>query len=159
MAERRRRGAHAFQDAHAFLKAALQLREVLECVRFAPPLKRFGGLLAGVFNHIDDTNTNCVSEEIPRANPPLSKEERAVVNALTPADLAVIDGTVLANALPRWLKVARVVLWTEKALSERYPGLSYVYYARRLIELVDEGRLESQGNLKYMRFSEVRIPS
>ena len=77
---------------------------------------------------------------------------------LTDADLEVIDGAILANSSSRWLKVARVVAWTEKALTDRYPGLSYIFYAQRLIHLVEEGCLESQGNLEYMRFSEVRIP-
>jgi hypothetical protein len=74
------------------------------------------------------------------------------------ADLQVIDAAILANSSERWLKVARVMAATEKTLSERYPGLSYVFYAQRLIHLVEERRLESQGDLRYMRFSEVRIP-
>ena len=77
---------------------------------------------------------------------------------LSDADLQVIDATILANCSNRWLKVARVVVFTEKALSDRYPGLSYVFYAQRLTRLAKEGRLDSQGNLRYMRFSEVRIP-
>ena len=31
------------------------------------------------------------------------------------------------------------------------------YYAQRVALLVDSGKLESQGNLEYMRFSEVRL--
>lgn len=46
----------------------------------------------------------------------------------------------------------------ESALKNRYPGLCYIFYAQRLIHLVEEDRLESQGNLEHMRFSEVRIP-
>ena len=99
-----------------------------------------------------------MSEEIPIANPPLSTEEQSVVAKLTDADLQIIDAAIMANSSNRWLKVAMVVWQTEKALSDRYRGLSYIFYARRLIHLVDEGRLESQGNLEYMRFSEVRIP-
>jgi hypothetical protein len=100
-----------------------------------------------------------MSEEIPMANPPLSDEEQSVVAKLTDADLQAIDAEILANASPRWLKVARVVLWTEKALRDRYPGLSYIFYAQRLIRLAEKGRLDSQGNLEHMRFSEVRIPT
>jgi hypothetical protein len=100
-----------------------------------------------------------MSEEIPMANPPFSDEEQAVVAKLTDADLQAIDATILANSSNRWLKVARVVLHTERALSDRYPGLSYIFYAQRLIRLAEEGRLDSQGNLEYMRFSEVRTPA
>jgi hypothetical protein len=100
-----------------------------------------------------------MSEEIPETNPPLSDEEQSIVAKLTDADLQVIDAAILANSSNRWLKVARVVVWTEKALKDRYPGLSYIFYAQRLIRLAAEGRLDSQGNLEYMRFSEVRIPA
>jgi hypothetical protein len=100
-----------------------------------------------------------MSEEIPMANPPLSDQEQSAVARLTDTDLQVIDATILASSSNRWLKVARVVTWTEKSLSDRFPGLSYVFYAQRLIHLTEQGRLESQGNLEYMRFSEVRIPT
>lgn len=92
------------------------------------------------------------------ANPPLSTEEQAAVASLSPSDIEAIDGVILSNCLSHWLKVARVVWDTEKALSGRYPGLSYIFYAQRLIQLVEQGRIESQGNLQYMRFSEVRLP-
>ena len=82
-----------------------------------------------------------MSEEIPMANPPLSAEEQIVVAKLTDADLQVIDAEILANSSHRWLKVARVVLWTEKALSDRFPGLSYIFYAQRLIHLSERGTL------------------
>jgi hypothetical protein len=100
-----------------------------------------------------------MSEEIPMANPPLSNEEQSVVAKLTDADFQVINAAILTNSSKRWLKVARVVRDTEKELSDRYPGLSYVFYAQCLIRLSEEGSLESQGNLEYMRFSEVRIPA
>jgi hypothetical protein len=100
-----------------------------------------------------------MSEEVPMANPPLSNEEQSVVAELTDADLQSIDAAILANSSNRWLKVVRVVVDAESALSVRYPGLSYIFYAQRLIRLSEEGRLESQGNLDYMRFSEVRIPA
>jgi len=93
------------------------------------------------------------------ANPPPSKEERSVAAKLTNVDFRVIDAAILANASDRWLKVARVILRTEEALGDRFPGLSYIFYTRRLMWLVEQGRLDSQGNLESMRFSEVRIPA
>jgi hypothetical protein len=98
-----------------------------------------------------------MSEEVPMANPPLSIEEEAAVAKLSDADLQIIDSVILANSSSRFLKVARVVISTEKALSDHYPDLSYIFYAQRLIQLAREGRLQSQGKLEYMRFSEVRI--
>jgi TPR repeat protein len=42
---------------------------------------------------------------------------------------------------------------------DSFPGLPDVYFAQRIIHLVDTGALESQDNLRRMRFSEVRKPS
>lgn len=100
-----------------------------------------------------------MKEEIPIANPPLSPKEQSIVSRLSDADLEAIDATVLAVSSDGWFKVARVVTSIEDALKDRYPGLSYVFYAQRVCQLVEEGRLESQGNLLYMRFSEVRLPT
>jgi len=41
--------------------------------------------------------------------------------------------------------------------STHVPGIPDIYYANRVRALVEAGRLESQGNLDYMRFSEVRL--
>jgi hypothetical protein len=100
-----------------------------------------------------------MSEEIPIGNPPLSPEEQAAVEKLTDTDLKTIDATILANCSAGWFKVAAVTWDTEKTLTSLYPALSYVFYTERLRWLVNEGRLESQGDLRHMRFSEVRIPA
>jgi hypothetical protein len=46
-----------------------------------------------------------------------------------------------------------------RQLSARIPNVPDVYYAQRVCHLVEVGKLESQGNLAFMRFSEVRLPS
>jgi len=43
-------------------------------------------------------------------------------------------------------------------LQNRYPEFSELFFAERIRLLAKQGRLESQGNLRYMRFSEVRLP-
>jgi hypothetical protein len=98
-------------------------------------------------------------EEVPEAIAPLSKEELLVAARLSKADLEIIDANVLANSSKRWLKVARVVTYTEDALRGQYPGLSYVFYTHRLCELVERARLEVKGDPFYIRFSEVRLPN
>jgi hypothetical protein len=60
--------------------------------------------------------------------------------------------------LPRWQKVAMVVARSTDKLESRYPDISSAFYAQRIQILADQGRLESQGDLDYMRFSEVRLP-
>jgi hypothetical protein len=99
-----------------------------------------------------------MNEETPIENPPLTGEELSAVANLTGADLQIIDAAILANCSERWYKVARVVTRTADTLAQRFPGLSYVYYTRRVAELVDEGRLESEGYIFYVRHSEVRVP-
>ena len=55
-------------------------------------------------------------------------------------------------------KVACIVGMTIGGLSEKFPNIPDVYYAQRVRRLVAVGELESQGNLEYMRYSEVRLP-
>ena len=100
-----------------------------------------------------------MKEEVPIPNEPLTAEEQAVADALTDVELAKIDGEILANSNYRWRKVAMVVGKTMAMCDKQHPRLSDGFYARRVTRLVEEGRLESQGNLLYMRFSEVRLPT
>ena len=91
-------------------------------------------------------------------DPDLTEEQRALINKLNLEDIQEIDKALLANACDYWRKVARVVGATMMELPERVPGIPDIYYAERIKELVKKGLLESQGNLSYMRFSEVRLP-
>jgi hypothetical protein len=99
-----------------------------------------------------------MSDEVPVPNPPLSPEELSFAAKLTERDIAVIDNAILSCSEKRFQKIAMVVARTMTKLSERYPQLSDVFFAERIHNLADQGRLESQGILAFMRFSEVRIP-
>jgi Protein of unknown function len=96
-------------------------------------------------------------EEVPVPLDPLTPEEEARVGQLTESELNAIDEALLSNALPQWRKVAMVVGLTMHGF-EFPPGIPDVFFARRIQQLVGQGRLESQGNLEFMRFSEVRLP-
>jgi hypothetical protein len=98
-----------------------------------------------------------MTREVPIPNPPLSRKEKADFAKLSPEAKAEMDNEILACLLPRWQKVARVVIRAEQKLQERYPQFTYILYAERIRSLAKQGRLESQGNLRYMRFSEVRL--
>jgi hypothetical protein len=98
-----------------------------------------------------------MNREIPEPNPPLSPEEESAAAKLTPQDLEIIDATVLSCIAARWQKLAMVVVCAKEKLESKYPEFSHTYYAMRVQALNDLGRLESQGNLDYMRFSEVRL--
>ena len=100
-----------------------------------------------------------MSEEIPVANPPLTAEEQSAADKLSGPELLAVDKMILSNCSDRWLKVARVVTRSEDSLKNQHPALSFVFYTQRLRLLVDDWRLESRGDLSFIRFSEVRLPS
>src|SRR6185503_16499733 len=100
-----------------------------------------------------------MTEEVPEPNPPLGAEEQSAAASLTSDDFAFIDSAILSCALPRWQKVAMVIIRALEKLEPRYPVFSSAFYAQRVQILADEGRLESQGDLDYMRFSEVKLPN
>ena len=90
-------------------------------------------------------------------DPPLDVEQSMRVSKLTQDDLWDIDRELLAQSARSWRKVARIVAFTLDKLSSRVPGVPDVYYAQRVRHLVEIGKLESQGDLHRMRFSEVRL--
>jgi hypothetical protein len=92
-------------------------------------------------------------------DPPLTADQSLLVSKLTQEELWAMDQELLAQAATTWRKVARLVGMTILALSERIPDVPDIYYAQRVRHLVEVGKLESQGNLLYMRYSEVRLPA
>ncbi len=97
-------------------------------------------------------------DETPIPNPPLSTHERSLVAKLSASEIESIDSAVLSCTHSQWRKVAMVVSLSMEALSRRYPQFSDVFYAERVAALVNSGKIESQGNLAYMRLSEARQP-
>ena len=89
----------------------------------------------------------------------LDEDEQAIVAALTEEQVAVIDSRLMAECVTSWRKVARVAIPIVLEPPEGMAELPDGYLAQRVQVLVASGRLESQGNLDYMRFSEVRLPS
>ena len=89
----------------------------------------------------------------------LNDDEERAAAALTDSQIALIDSMLLANCAPSWRKVARIVM---TALATDPGALGDVptgVFVRRVKALVRSGQLESEGNLDYMRFSEVRLPA
>ncbi|MDX1529342.1 MAG: DUF3658 domain-containing protein [Gammaproteobacteria bacterium] len=98
-----------------------------------------------------------MSEDTPKPLP-LSPEEEARISELTASDVRQIDEALLTEANVRWRKVARVVGFA-MSKPEHISGVPDVFYAQRIRKLVEDGRLESQGDLDHIRFCEVRIPT
>jgi hypothetical protein len=86
-----------------------------------------------------------------------STKDQVTVAHLRSADIQIIDHALLSECSSSWFKVARVVGAAMNALEETFPELPDRYYAQRVAVLVESGHLESQGNLKHMRLSEVRL--
>lgn len=89
----------------------------------------------------------------------LDEDQQATVAALTEEQIALIDARLMAECSTSWQKMARVAIPLVLEPPEGIAELPYGYLAQRVQALVASGRLESQGNLDYMRFSEVRLPS
>jgi len=87
----------------------------------------------------------------------LSTEEQEIVSSLSASDNEVIDSALLAQCASSWRKVARVVGTAMGPLGDQFPDMPVGYCALRVARLVKLGVLEAQGNLEYMRFSEVRL--
>ena len=88
----------------------------------------------------------------------MTPEEQAIATSLSPDFVKRIDSALLSHARPHSRKVAMLVgtVMMEKALT--VPGLPDAYYATRVKALVAQGLLLAEGNLDYMRYSEVRLP-
>ncbi|MEK7854836.1 MAG: DUF3658 domain-containing protein, partial [Acidobacteriota bacterium] len=95
--------------------------------------------------------------ETPEPEWPPTEEERAQIDELTAEEIEKIDEALLANASTQWRKVARVVGTAMMANSGIVPPIPDIFYAERVRELVAAGKLESQGNLEFMGYSEVRL--
>jgi hypothetical protein len=92
-------------------------------------------------------------------DPPLNAEQSLHVSRLTQEELWEMDRVLLEQASENWKKVSRIVGMTMTELRGRIPHVPDLYYAQRVRHLVEAGKLESQGNLAYMRYSEVRLPT
>jgi hypothetical protein len=89
-------------------------------------------------------------------DPQLNAEQLNRVKALSDSEIKSIDEALLGNSNEEWRKVARVVGSAMTELKETHEGIPDVFFADRIKILVEQGLLESQGNLNRMRFSEVR---
>jgi hypothetical protein len=97
-------------------------------------------------------------EQDAKPDPPLDVEQSMRVSKLTQEDLWDIDREILTQSARSWRKVARVVGQAIEKLSSRIQDVPDIYYALRVRHLVEIGKLESQGDVRYMRYSEVRLP-
>lgn len=87
----------------------------------------------------------------------LDENALKLIAALQPEQMQAIDAALMHAADRQWRKVALVVGTMMDSVTDRTLGIPDVFYAQRVAALVAHGRLESQGDLARMRYSEVRI--
>ena len=92
-------------------------------------------------------------------DPPLSPEEAHRASQLSPEQLLAVDQALLARASVRPRKVALLVASAMNDASCEDIDLPDVFFALRIRELVASGALQAFGNLDFMRYSEVSLPS
>jgi len=89
--------------------------------------------------------------------PLMTADEQLAADSLGTTQLQAIDQAILAEAGPRWHKVTRIVgnLMGYPEFSDIPPQL----YVQRIERLAGRGDLESHGDLRRIRYSEVRRPA
>ncbi|HKB60057.1 MAG TPA: DUF3658 domain-containing protein [Gallionellaceae bacterium] len=88
----------------------------------------------------------------------MTSEEARIAASLSGEMVQKIDACLLSHAKIRERKVAMIVGLAMMDKSLRVPGLPDLFYRDRVKSLVARGLLLSEGNLDYMRYSEVRLP-
>ncbi len=86
-----------------------------------------------------------------------SPAEAALAERLGPEGIRAIDEAILHASAERFLKVARIVLDSLKAVGSSYADEPSVHlHVRRVIALTNADLLDGQGNLHEPRWGEVR---
>ena len=90
----------------------------------------------------------------------LSDTQFENISQLTPSEVAKIDNWLLSFALRlQWRKVAFLVMSAMEQLRDEIPSVPDIFYILRVQVLVEEGRLEIDGNMDFWRQTEVRLPA
>ncbi len=97
-----------------------------------------------------------MATEVPQPNDELTPKELGCYRSMSQSQRDEIDETIFTHVADHWKKVAWVAVQTHEVLESRFPEFSINFYAERIGYLADRGRLNSKGNVAYMRFSEVR---
>jgi hypothetical protein len=89
----------------------------------------------------------------------LTEEDEQPLANLPEELVARIDAALLAETKNRFLKVVRIVDAVMGSIPNVPKDVPVVFYAQRIAHLVRTGQMESQGDLRRMGLSEVRLPA
>lgn len=88
----------------------------------------------------------------------LSDEKEARASQLSAQEVARIDASLLSHARPQWRKLAMIVALAIDDCGGDINNVPDAFYARRAARLVSEGKLMAAGDLRRMRYCEVKLP-
>jgi uncharacterized protein DUF3658 len=88
----------------------------------------------------------------------LSGEQEARAASLTAQELARIDAALMSHADRQWRKLAMIVALAMGDFGGEIANVPDAFYSRRAALLVSEGKLLASGDLRRMRYCEVRLP-
>jgi Protein of unknown function len=89
----------------------------------------------------------------------LSSDELTAIKRLSTEELKTVDSFIIENCKKEYRKVAMVAGTAFLHFKDIFTDLSPIFYSERIKILVSAGILESEGNLNYMRYSEIRLSS
>ena len=92
------------------------------------------------------------------SEPSLTHEEAEIVSQLNQEVLNKIDNELLSYVNESFQKVSKIVASFMASPNVHSSEIPLLLYVQRIEEMSKKGLLESQGNLKFMRYSEVRVP-
>jgi hypothetical protein len=103
--------------------------------------------------------TSIVEDEYEQPDLPMQLEDIDVYDGLSEDVLKKMDQALLADCVLYNRKVARVV--GTVFMSPQFKGydIPLLCFAQRIVELVAQGKLLADGDLSFIRFSEIRLPS
>lgn len=94
-------------------------------------------------------------KEDPYLNSTLRWEEVSLPPGISEAE---IDAMIFSQLKPRRQKMAKIVGNVVMRFMDESKQVSLEIIAARIIALKEAGRIESYGDLRYWRFSEIRLP-
>ena len=95
--------------------------------------------------------------EIPMDDPELNELQKLNCSKLTKEQLTEIDKLIISYSTSNFRKVAMIVVLVLSHKDKTFQKIPDIFISQRVRRLVEKGVLESQENLKRMRFSEVRL--
>jgi hypothetical protein len=134
-------------------------RQLFVSLALVPPEQlRFEHLLsrAALLTKAEHDRYRALWEELREENAPLRIVDG---DGIRSAPITYFDDLLMSHVRPQWTKVARVVGYTMVYGSpEGYMQVDDQFLGARVRSLVGQGRIEAQGNLFKIRYSEVRLP-